>query len=690
MPTYDEQFAELTPKKLNPRPYQSDLAELLKTNRHLVLRAPTGAGKTLAVLAPFILLREEIKVAGLIYVLPLRTLVEAVSEEAQELAKAHNLEVAVQTGERADSEFFHRADIIVTTFDQLLSGLLCEPYGLSNKLWNINAAAIAGKMIVFDEFHLMEPDRAFVSALFGVSLFKDLCVTVWMTATATSALTDRIISTLEARELTLSQKERYALFEGNGINRQVRTHWDETLAASHILACRGAKVLVVVNTVKRAQALFGELEKKWKPLLLHSRFFQDDRREKQGLLKESQLTIATQVIEAGVDISSEILLTEAAPVNALVQRAGRCARFRGESGTIHIYGADSQWPYTKAQIDCAKRFVKDTDNANPETCHRWVEAAHADEDRQALTGFRDLFERRRSFIRNRVTGEDQQTGVASFIRPDEDTVRVFILAEPPTPKPQERQAIQLRRSTARKYQDRAWVYSADEWTKNGNISTAYAMALPPSIASYTKEEGLILGRAGEIESPPKPPNAPPGWGTLSVEHWTDHTVNVIKHALLRMNTEGVPKRFTDLATWAAKLHDVGKLQAPWQLWALERQAKLGKPEQVALAHTDYDRKLHRGEPKAPHHAAAGALYGAWFLQGLPENDRNAVLLAVLTHHGGTIKGTEPTHRLHENAKNALAEVGLHLPQEISHIEFKKAQRDNLAMSFDDVWPLQRS
>jgi CRISPR-associated endonuclease/helicase Cas3 len=663
------------------------LAEILRTERHVVLRAPTGAGKTLAVLAPFLLLREQIKVAGLIYVLPLRTLVEAVSAEAQELAKAHNLEVAVQTGERADAEFFYDADIIVTTFDQLLSGLLCEPYGLSNKLWNINAAAIAGKMIVFDEFHLMEPDRAFASALFGVCLFKDLCVTVWMTATATSALIDRIISTLQAKELTLSQKERHALFEGNGISRRVRTHWNETLSASHVLAHQGSKVLVVVNTVRKAQSLFGELEKTWKPLLLHSRFFPNDRREKQRLLKESKLTIATQVIEAGVDISSEILLTEAAPVNALVQRAGRCARFKGESGTIHIYGTDSPLPYQKAQIETAERFVEDTDYANPETCQKWVEAAHAEEDRKALTGFRDLLERRKSFIRNRVTGEEQLAGVASFIRPDEDTVRVFILAEPPTAKPQERQAIQLRRSTVRKYQAQSWAYEGGEWIRNGNTNTAHAIALPPSIARYTEVEGLTLGRAGEIESPPKLSKVPPGWGTLSAELWVAHTENVIRHALLRMNKEGISESFTKLVTWVAKLHDVGKLQAAWQSWAHERQAKLGKPQNAALAHTDYDSKLHRGEPRPPHHAAAGALYGACYLHNLPENDQTAVLLAVLAHHGGTIKGTEPTHKLHGNAMDALGELGLHLPQEISHIEFKKAQRDNIAMSFYDVWPL---
>jgi len=45
----------------------------------------------------------------------------------------------------------------------VLSGLLSGPYGLSNRLHNIDSAALAGALVVFDEFHLMEPQRAFLT-----------------------------------------------------------------------------------------------------------------------------------------------------------------------------------------------------------------------------------------------------------------------------------------------------------------------------------------------------------------------------------------------------------------------------------------------------------------------------------------------------------------------------------------------
>lgn len=72
--------------------------------------------------------------------------------------------VTLQTGEQPDDRFFDRGKIIVTTYDQLLSGLLDGPYGLSDRLHNINAATVAGSLVVFDEFHLMEPQRAFLTA----------------------------------------------------------------------------------------------------------------------------------------------------------------------------------------------------------------------------------------------------------------------------------------------------------------------------------------------------------------------------------------------------------------------------------------------------------------------------------------------------------------------------------------------
>ena len=106
-----------------PRPYQDRLATLLKAKRNVVLTSPTGTGKTMAVLAPFLAFRKEMGVSRLIYCLPMRTLALGIFAEAQAMAKRATwpARVTLQTGDHPGDPFFHDGDIIVCTFDQLLS-----------------------------------------------------------------------------------------------------------------------------------------------------------------------------------------------------------------------------------------------------------------------------------------------------------------------------------------------------------------------------------------------------------------------------------------------------------------------------------------------------------------------------------------------------------------------------------------
>lgn len=105
------------------------------------------------------------------------------------------------------------------------------------------------------------------------------------------------------------------------------------------------KILVVANTVKNAQRLFDAFAK-YKPKLLHSRFIRKDRDEKEKEIfdetdykkypenkNKNCLWIATQIVEASLDIDFDILLTENATVDALFQRFGRIYRRREYNGS---------------------------------------------------------------------------------------------------------------------------------------------------------------------------------------------------------------------------------------------------------------------------------------------------------------------------------------------------------------------
>ncbi|WP_036737433.1 CRISPR-associated helicase/endonuclease Cas3 [Persephonella sp. IF05-L8] len=98
---------------------------------------------------------------------------------------------------------------------------------------------------------------------------------------------------------------------------------------------KGKKVLVITNTVKKSQELFGQLKgKDLNVKLLHSLFIQKDRQKKEEEIKnpkEPVIWISTQLVEASLDIDYDILFTEVATLDALVQRMGRVFRKTGRT-----------------------------------------------------------------------------------------------------------------------------------------------------------------------------------------------------------------------------------------------------------------------------------------------------------------------------------------------------------------------
>ena len=107
------------------------------------------------------------------------------------------------------------------------------------------------------------------------------------------------------------------------------------------------KLLIVLNRVDRAQSIFQQMQDLYEDipmLLLHSRFKRCDRNKKESLLlgldengtpinkfnssDKACIVISTQIVEVSLDISFDIMITEAAPLDALIQRFGRINRKR--------------------------------------------------------------------------------------------------------------------------------------------------------------------------------------------------------------------------------------------------------------------------------------------------------------------------------------------------------------------------
>ncbi len=98
------------------------------------------------------------------------------------------------------------------------------------------------------------------------------------------------------------------------------------------------KVLIVCNRVARAQEIYEEIESEFpaiKKLLVHSRYKRGERANLEEKLKNEYdkgsgpcIVVSTQVVEVSLDISFDLMITEAAPLDSLIQRFGRINRKR--------------------------------------------------------------------------------------------------------------------------------------------------------------------------------------------------------------------------------------------------------------------------------------------------------------------------------------------------------------------------
>lgn len=376
---------------VQPYHYQSRLAEQGLPD---VLRVPTGTGKTLAATLPWLYRRVEhpdpvvrqATARWLVIVLPQRALVEQTVTVVKGWLDNLGLEVPVHVlmgGEdRGDGEWKahpERERIFVGTLDMVLSRLLMRGFAEFRSAWPMSFGLLhAGVQFVFDEVQLMGPGLPTALQLQGLREAMGTaleCRSMWMSATLNPAglrTVDfrRELSIVELDEQDRAGPLRIRLTASRTVGRLDLSDVDdrrypralaERIAANHR---PGTRTLVVLNTVQRAMTVFDEVVKlvpEADPVLLHSRFRPGDR-QKQTRRAEAapgnagSIVVATQVLEAGVDLTSETLITEVAPWSSIVQRAGRCNRDGLASDARLLWttppaGAKSHLPYEAVELD---------------------------------------------------------------------------------------------------------------------------------------------------------------------------------------------------------------------------------------------------------------------------------------------------------------------------------------------------
>jgi CRISPR-associated endonuclease/helicase Cas3 len=301
----------------------------------------------------------------LIYSLPLRVLAGALKAQYERQMKGEEIWFTNQYGGAAEDAFLDGGEdywkpahenatpgarhAVFTTIDQTLSGFIGVPVSLPYRLANVMYGSVLSGALVFDEFHLLEPQRSLLTSL--ALLRQSPWPILVMTATMSTTLRRELCAMLDAKPVVVD--ERDVPFIRSQYRTVKRLHVHDTPLDGKTLAGQLAdRTLVICNTVKRAQAVYRDLKAALEArgderncLLLHSRFLPrhraeketwvtgDDERGVEGWFAKGAtgkaVLVATQVVEAGLDISAQALHTEVAPIDSLLQRVGRTARFAG-------------------------------------------------------------------------------------------------------------------------------------------------------------------------------------------------------------------------------------------------------------------------------------------------------------------------------------------------------------------------
>ncbi len=208
------------------------------------------------------------------------------------------------------------------------------------KGWESAVAEMIGSVFIFDEIHVYNPNVTALILVILKKLREYNCKILFMSATFPIFLKEKILKIfpdiIEVKLEESDESDKQLLIKPRHkieiINGEITEHID--YIKNELL--EGKKVLVVCNTVKRAQEIFTLFDIDNKELL-HGRFILRDREniERRVTGNIPNLLVATQVVEVSLDISFDTIFSEPAPIDALIQRFGRINR-NGNKGTVPV------------------------------------------------------------------------------------------------------------------------------------------------------------------------------------------------------------------------------------------------------------------------------------------------------------------------------------------------------------------
>lgn len=381
-------FSDLFPEIAEPRPLQlavEQAARSVSPPALLLVEAAMGEGKTEAAFAAADYFQQQAGAVGFYVGLPTQATSNQMWTRAGEFLKDRypggvNLTLshsqAMLRGEyletvcRLDQVYDADTRVVASEWHTARKRSLLSPFGVGtldqglmgvvrSRHQFVRLFGLAGRTVVLDEVHAYD---LYTSTLIE-RMLEWLAVlgspVVALSATLPTSLRQRLAAAyargLGVESLDLSSASyprvtsvdvncsRTEAFEASAhVKRSLVLKWrDETAWIADVVEAvrRGANVAVLCSTVGRAQAVYQRLAESVSPAqrdLFHARFLVRDREAiekrcldrfgKKGERPKGFVLVATQVIEQSLDLDFDLMVSDLAPIDLLLQRSGRIHR----------------------------------------------------------------------------------------------------------------------------------------------------------------------------------------------------------------------------------------------------------------------------------------------------------------------------------------------------------------------------
>ena len=308
---------------------------------------PTGMGKTLTSINWALHhAKAHANIKRIVIVLPFISIIDQTANELKEIFKDYDVILehhsnVVYEGAEDEEEYCRDSKdlatenwdypIVITTAVQFFESLFSNQRSKCRKLHNLQDS-----IVIFDEIQTLPVNLAECTMkMLNDMLHLCRCSFLFCTATQPNFLTRQDFSGIDlitplvanpAHIFASTQRVKYIPVE----DYKPRSFDD---IADDVVK-QNSSVIIVCNTKKKAMALFESLKAKSEIPVLHlsTNMCQIHRMEvlnkvRQMLKNEEKLILcSTQLIEAGVDLDFPVVFRELAPLESIIQSAGRCNR----------------------------------------------------------------------------------------------------------------------------------------------------------------------------------------------------------------------------------------------------------------------------------------------------------------------------------------------------------------------------